>query len=335
MTPPTQDTPPAHNVHTEYETVFLHDHQVQKEDMQRLYENAKRDQWNAATAIQWQNPVDVEQGFVADELIDIYDSPYWHKMNAAEKQEMNRLFSAWRLSQLFHGEHAATLVCSQLTNVLPDADAKFFMSTQVMDEARHTEFFQRYLHGRVGLVYQQSPAGQELFDHILGDPRWYIKTIGLQLVGETFAVALFKMLAETAKDPLLREGCRLILRDESRHMGFGMLSLPQQVQQMSPKEREEIEDFTIHFLRNTLTGGFPKDAYLDMGFNNHEIDQIRQLRRDKAQSSDFILFRQLFKREMHHTLVNNLFKCGVLTPPIRHRLETELRIDVTTNLPGD
>ena len=326
---------PAHVVHSQYDTVYLHDHDVQREDMRRLYENAKRDQWNASTAIAWETPVDLEQGFVADELIDIYDSPYWHKMNAAEKGEMNRLFSAWRLSQLLHGEHAATLVCSQLANVLPDADTKFFMTTQVMDEARHTEFFQRYLHGRVGQVYGQSQVGQELFDHILGDPRWYIKVIGLQLVGETFAVALFKMLAETAKDVLLREGCKLILRDESRHMGFGMLSLPEQVQELSPDEREEMEDFTIHFLRNTLTGGFPKEAYLHMGFNNHEIDNIRKLRRDKAQSSDFVLFRQLFKREMHNTLVSNLFKCGVLSESVRGRLEDELRVDVAGNLPGD
>ena len=328
-------TDSSHVVHSEYDVVYLHDHEVQKEDMHRLYENAKRDQWNAATYIAWDKPVDLEQGFVADELIDIYDSPFWHKMNAAERQEMNRLFSAWRLSQLLHGEHAAVLVCSQLANVLPDADTKFFMSTQVMDEARHTEFFQRYLHGRVGTVYEQSEVGRELFDYILGDPRWYIKVIGLQLVGETFAVALFKMLAETAKDDLLREGCKLILRDESRHMGFGMLSLPELVQQLSPKEREEMEDFTIHFLRNTLTGGFPREAYLDMGFNNHQIDEIRQMRRDKARNSDFVLFRQHFKREMHNTLVNNLFKCGVLSEGVRGRLENELRVDVAGNLPGD
>ena len=70
-----------------------------------------------------------------------------------------------------------------------------------------------------------------------------------------------------------------------------------------------------------------------MGFNNHEIDDIRQMRRDKAQSSDFVLFRQLFKREMHNTLVNNLFKCGVLSESVRGRLENELRVDVAGNLP--
>ena len=323
----------SHIIHSEYDTVFLHGHDVEQADMRRLYENAKRDQWNASKDIDWSKPADAEQGFVADELIDIYDTEYWHKMSPREQAEMNRLFSAWRLSQLFHGEHAAVLVCSQLTNVLPDADSKFFMATQVMDEARHTEFFQRYLTGRVGKVYSQSETGQGLFDFILQDPRWYIKTIGLQLVGETFAVALFKMLAETAKDEVLRYGCQLILRDEARHMGFGMLSLPEQVREMDSKEREEVEEFTVYFLRNTLTGGFPKEAYLDMGFTNAQIDDIRQLRRDRAQSSDYVVFRRMFKREMHSTLVNNLYRCGVLSASMRARLEEELRVDVAEHLP--
>ena len=137
-------------VHTEYESIFLRNHDVEAPDLHRLYENAKRDQWNASYDIEWGEDVDLEQGFIADELIDIYGSSFWNKMNSKEKAEMNRLFSAWRLSQLMHGEHGAVLVCGQLANVLPSADTKFFMSTQVMDEARHNEFFQRYLTERVG-----------------------------------------------------------------------------------------------------------------------------------------------------------------------------------------
>ena len=322
-------------IHTEYESIYLSNHDVEAPDLHRLYENAKRDQWNASYDIDWSNEVDLEQGFIADELIDIYGSSFWNKMNSKEKAEMNRLFSAWRLSQLFHGEHGAVLVCGQLANVLPSADAKFFMSTQVMDEARHNEFFQRYLSERVGQTYDQASTGRELFDYILSDPRWYVKTIGLQLIGETFAVALFKMLAETAKDQLLRDGCKLILRDEARHMGFGMLSLPQQVAQMSSQEIAELEEFTVYFLRQTLTGGFPKEAYLDMGFNRSEIQEIRDLRKERAQNADVSLFRQLFKREIHSTLVNNLHRCGILSDTMKGRLEEELRVNVAEHLEAD
>lgn len=322
-------------IHAENDSIYLRYHDVEAPDLHRLYENAKRDQWNVTTDIDWEQPVDLDNGFVADELIDIYETSFWNKMNGKEKAEMNRLFSAWRLSQLNHGEHGAVLVCGQLANVLPDADSKFFMATQVMDESRHNEFFQRYLTERVGQTYDQADTGRELFDFILSDPRWYIKTIGLQLIGETFAVALFKMLADTAKDQLLREGCKLILRDEARHMGFGMLSLPQQVAEMSAQEREEVEDFTVYFLRKTLTGGFPREAYLDMGFNKTEIDEIRDLRKQKAQSSDFTLFRQLFKRDIHHTLVNNLHRCGILSDNMKGKLESELRVNVAEHLAAD
>ncbi len=325
----------SRTIHAENESIYLRHHDVEAPDLHRLYENAKRDQWNVSTDIDWSQKIDLDQGFMADELIDIYDSSFWNKMNSKEKAEMNRLFSAWRLSQLFHGEHGAVLVCGQLANVLPDADTKFFMATQVMDEARHNEFFQRYLTERVGKTYDQADTGRELFDFILADSRWYIKTIGLQLIGETFAVALFKMLADTAKDQLLREGCQLILRDEARHMGFGMLSLPEQVAQMSAQELAEVEEFTIYFLRNTLTGGFPREAYLDMGFNKNEINEIRDLRKQKAQGSDFTLFRQLFKREMHHTLVNNLHRCGILSETMKGKLEQELRVNVAEHLAAD
>ena len=322
-------------IHSEHDSIYLRHHDVEAPDLHRLYENAKRDQWNVSVEIDWSQPVDPERGFIADELIDIYGSSFWEKMNSKEKAEMNRLFSAWRLSQLMHGEHGAVLVCGQLANVLPDADTKFFMSTQVMDEARHNEFFQRYLTERVGQTYDQADSGRELFDFILGDPRWYIKTIGLQLIGETFAVALFKMLADTAKDEMLRYGCKLILRDEARHMAFGMLSLPEQVEQMDAKEREEVEEFTVYFLRSTLTGGFPKEAYLDMGFNKAEINEIRDLRKERAASSEFSLFRQLFKKEMHSTLVNNLHRCGILSETMKGRLEQELRVNVAEHLEAD
>ena len=325
----------ARTVPTNYDTVYLRDHEPEAPDLRRLYENAKRDQWNVTTDIDWDQPVDLEGGFVADGLIDIHGTKFWDKLNKKEKGEMNRLFSAWRLSQLYHGEHGAVLVCGQLANVLPTADAKYFMATQVMDEARHTEFFQRYLGERVGKVYDQAPAGKELFDFILSDPRWYIKTIGLQLVGETFAVALFKMLSETAQDELLRYGCKMILRDEARHMGFGMLSLPQQVREMDAQERQEMEEFTMYFLRNTLTGGFPKEAYLDMGFNKAEIAEIRELRKQKAQSADSTMFRSLFKKEMHSTLVNNLHRCGVLSESMKASLEQDLRVNVSEHLAAD
>jgi len=224
---------------------------------------------------------------------------------------------------LLYGEHGAMLVCSQLVETVSGTDAKFFQATQVVDEARHTEVIDRYLRDKLGgLTYPMPQNERDLFDTILGDSRWYVKTIALQLVAETFAVALFRMLAETSKDELLREICRNILRDESRHMGFGMLSLPATIAQLGDAERREVEEFTCWSLSKVLTGLFPTEVYRDMGFSPTEIGEIQHLRRARAVDGESSFFRQTFKKDLHGTLVQNLARIGVLTERVRPKLES-------------
>ncbi len=180
-----------------------------------------------------------------------------------------------------------------------------------------------------GLVYPMPPNERELFDTLLGDSRWPVKTVGLQLVAETFAVALFKMLAESSKAELLRHICRYIVRDESRHMGFGMLGLPTVVRGMAEMERRELEEFTLWALEKVLTGLFPHDVYRDVGFTAVEIRQIQQLRKERAVGAESSLFRRLFKRDLHITLLNNLGRIGLLTERMPPRL-VALDIRATT-----
>src|SRR5213594_750590 len=282
-----------HTVTARYDTVFHHAYAVEQPDLRRLYEQAKRDQWNVSRDIDWSRPVDLDSAVVADELIDIYGTPYWERLGPRERAELNRRFTAWRLSVLLYGEHGAMLACSQLVETVSGPDAKYFVATQVVDEARHTEVIDRYLRDKLGgLTYPMPQNERDLFDTILGDSRWYVKTIALQLVAETFAVALFRMLAETSKDELLREICRFILRDESRHMGFGMLSLPAVVADSSEAERRELEDVTEWALVKTLKGMFPHEPYRDMGFSGAEIEDIRRLKRERQAGGEAVLFRR-------------------------------------------
>jgi hypothetical protein len=319
-------TPVASTVHAipaRFDTLFQHDYPVEHPELRRLYENAKRDQWNVSRDIDWTKPVDLDEGVVADELIDIYGTPYWDRLSKRDKSELNRRFTAWRLSLLLHGEHGAMLVCSQLVEMVQGTDAKFFQATQVVDEARHNEVLNRYMAEKLGgLYYPLAGNVRELFDTLLGDSRWTVKTIGLQLVAETFAVALFKMLGETAKDQLFKEICRFILQDESRHMGFGMLSLPAVIASLSEKERIELEDFTHWALVRTLTGLFPGQVYREMGFSEAEVQAIQTMRRGRAAGNDNTLFRKTFKRDLHSTLLQNLSRVGLLTERIAPKLES-------------
>ncbi|MBF6559088.1 MAG: ferritin-like domain-containing protein [Candidatus Binataceae bacterium] len=303
-----------HRVQSEFETLYQRDYSVQAPDMRRLYENAKRDQWNVSRDIDWTQPVDLDQGIFADGLIDGFGSPLYEKLDAAKKRELNVEFSCWRLSQLLHGEEGAMLACSQLVDMVPTNDAKFFQATQVVDEARHAEVLSRYLTEKCGgRIYPMSANIQHLFDYLLGQGKWFIKTAGLQLVAETFAVGLFRMLAETSQDPLLKSISKRILLDESRHMGFSVIGLPDMIASLSPSDMNELEDFTAEACRLVLRGQFPREAFEKVGFNASEIDEIKKLRVESAKSSDYIYFRQIFRREMYTQVVSNMKKVGMMT----------------------
>src|SRR3989441_3444907 len=305
-----------------FTTTFTLEYGVSEADMRRLYENAKRDQWNASKDIPWTDAFPSDGRVIADELIDIYGSPIWESLPEADKVALNRRIAAWRLSVLMHGEQGALLACSQMVDIVQGADQKFFQATQVLDEARHNEVLSRYLADRLeGLTYPMPVNEKDLFDSLLGESRWYLKTIALQLVAETFAVSLFRMMAESARDPVLGEICRRILSDESRHMGFGMLSLPEVVQQASAAERREMEDYTVFALEKTLTGFFPLEAYQDFGMSPAQIQDVQRYRRETAARNDYAPFRKYFKRDMHGSMVQNLARIGLLTERVAPRLE--------------
>jgi hypothetical protein len=303
----------AEKISTTLETVFQRSYVSEAPDLRRLYENAKRDQWNAARDIDWSQPVDLERGIFANELVDGHGSDVLNRLEPKRFAELNVEFSCWRLSQLLHGEEGAMLACSQLVDMVPGNDAKFFQATQVVDEARHTEVLSRYLQEKCGgRIYPMTRNIGALFEYILGHGKWFVKTVGLQLIAETFAVALFRMLSDTAIDPLLRSICKRILADESRHMGFSVLSLPDSIQSMSPSEMRELEEFTREALHLVLTGQFPKEAYEAIGMNSSEIDEVKHARKAAASTQDAAYFRKLFRREMHQTIVTNMQKVGLM-----------------------
>src|SRR5436190_23231837 len=102
-------------------TTFEYDYGVEQADLRRLYENAKRDQWNASRDIPWSAAPSPDGRVIADELIDVYGSPLWERLPEAERVALNRHIAAWRLSVLMHGEQGALLACSQMVDSVEGA----------------------------------------------------------------------------------------------------------------------------------------------------------------------------------------------------------------------
>src|SRR5262245_65768182 len=105
---------PGHVVDTQNTAFFPHQYDGDHAEMRRLYEQAKRDQWNAATDIDWARPLDGDGGLIADDLVDIHGTKFWERLSPADRVELTRRVHQCRLSTLVHGEPAAMLVCSPL-----------------------------------------------------------------------------------------------------------------------------------------------------------------------------------------------------------------------------
>src|SRR5260370_37958006 len=155
-------------VHTPIDSVFHWDYDVRFPQLDRLYENAKRDQWNVSTTINWDREISRE---VLDMTqMPLFQTELYRSLSADRKEQLARKFAAWRLSQFLHGEQGALMVCGQLVDAVPDLDAKMNAAAQVSDEARHVEGFRKYI-TKLDRPSPIEPTLQRLLHAIIEDGR--------------------------------------------------------------------------------------------------------------------------------------------------------------------
>ncbi len=205
-----------------------------------LYEKLKAYQWNATAAIDWSRPV---QNFTEESYAQVkghFSREEYDHLRARER--------AFTFSQLFLGEQAALALCAQLLNMVPEMETKFCLAGQVIDEARHVEVFGRYL-DKLGVEAPFNPPLVELVHRLLDSDHYGEKIVGMQIFLEGIAVGLFQRFQTDSPDPLMRELIQLVLRDESRHAGFGVIYLADKFRDASKAERGRVEDFVAELWR--------------------------------------------------------------------------------------
>lgn len=256
-------------VTTTCESVLTWNYEVVHQGLRDLYEKAKREQWNVSVDVDWSPSVDPEGEILLDHenphIALIQDSDIWRKMTPKEQATLRYETLAWNLSQFLHGEQLAIFVAGQLAAAVPWIDAKLYGSTQVVDEARHTEVFSRYLRDKIGKEYALAESTRPIFNTILTESRWDFKYLGLQVVLEGLAMGLFSRMYAAAKEPVLRRVLKLVMQDESRHFAFGNLSLRRFYDEMPEQERWEREDFAYEVCACMRGRVFPVEAWETLG----------------------------------------------------------------------
>lgn len=183
--------------------------------------------------------------------------------------------------------------------------------TQTMDEARHVEVFSRYLHDKLEWEWPINQSLKELLDATIKDHRWDFKYLGMQIIIEGLAMAAFGSLHQLAQEPLLKDLLKYVMKDEARHVAFGMLSLRDYYQDLPRNEMSDREDFIIYacwLMRDRLVGNEIADA---MGW-------------DPAQVRALLLASpplQEFRKMLFMRIVPNLKKLGLLTPRVRQAFD--------------
>jgi hypothetical protein len=296
---------------TSFDTNYAWRYGNVKEGLRDLYEKAKRDQWNGTTQLEWKTPVDPEVDILPRHLNPLNDFPPYERLTEREKQRFQHAQVALQLSQFLHGEQGALIVASQLVGAVPWIDAKYYAGTQTMDEARHVEVFARYLTEKLEWQWPVNESLKELLDATITDSRWDFKYLGMQIIIEGLAMAAFGNLYQITSEPLLKDLIHYVMKDESRHVAFGVISLKDYYREMPANELRDREDFIIYaceLMRNRLVGDQIANA---MGWNRDEV-------KDKVLSSaPAMMFRQmLFAR-----VVPNLKRLGLISPRVRASFE--------------
>ena len=299
--------------HTPLTGAYNWDYTVADNRIKKLYELGKELNWNGSIDLNWDytHPAD-KRIMEPDEELPHETLDAYNNLSEEEKILFDRHSTAELMSQFLHGEQGALLVASQLASCAPTYNAKLYAASQTFDEARHVEVFNKYLQDKIGIHYPINPNLKLLLDKILTDERWDLKFIGMQIIIEGLALAAFQMLKAITKDPLLKQLLHYVVRDEARHVTFGINYLEDYIKTLSPEEIEDRAQFAYEacvISRDRLINTKSEQRFLKM--------TEEEAREFSLNTGSFELFRNfLFTRVMP-----NLKRIGLLTDSVRPKFE--------------
>jgi hypothetical protein len=307
----------ARRVTYQLETLWDYDYVPTHDELSTLYETAKKNQWNGSTAIDWTRPVGKE-GPVLNVQVAFAGTNFFTRLSEAEQREIEIRVSAWRLSQFLHGEQGALVVCGQLVNAIPELDAKLYASTQVVDEGRHVEVFEKYVK-KLHKIYPVDPLLKGLIDEILATNQWELKLLGMQMLIEGLAIAAFNLMRKQTGDPTLADLLDYVLQDEGRHVNFGYFALRRSIPGMEPAKREYLEDFTfkacdLMYARDERTGFQSiKNVWNEMGWDGDKIWRDTVANSQTTKTFNSFLFKE--------NLMPRLQRLGLISDRIAPRYQ--------------
>ena len=283
----------------------------------QLYEAAKQKAWNAARDLEWPAMLPIDKFPVTREGNPLAGFEPFEQLPPDIRRQIAWQQHALEINDILHGEQAALLLAAQLVNSLPDGQGKLFASSQVADEARHVEFFARYMQvlNRSCPDCQVQPPTRALallINDALIDPRWEMKLINCQILIESLALSRFQELRRSTRIPVLRAALKLILRDEARHTHFGITELRDCMREVPEVSRQQYGQHVLDQTVQLIHGDTPVAGLATRhGWDSRALQQ--HLRRYRLSRIDVVRSRL---QQLH----DNMRDAGLLTDTTLQRL---------------
>jgi len=299
----------VHTVTDNADAIFTWDYEKgARPALNKLYEKAKTSQWNGETDLPWDTDVDQEAVVMANAAanpsamdLDLAGTSF-EKWEEADWLRLGVESQNWVLSQFMHGEQGALLCTAKIVETVPWIDAKYYASTQVMDEARHVEVFAKYLDTKLSGHYPINAHLKLLLDDIVSDSRWDMTYLGMQIMVEGLALAAFGFIHMMTTEPLLKQLLRYVMSDEARHVAFGVLSLKEYYAELSAPEIRERQEFAFEAAVRMRDRFLQQEVWDRMGVPVSEAVSLVMMSPEQ----------QMFQQLLFSKIVPNCKKLGLL-----------------------
>lgn len=195
------------------------------------------------------------------------------------------------LSSFFKGEACVTNTLAPYVTAMPDDEKRIFLTTQLVDEARHTVFFARFFKEALGMDEGKLERTLSMVDQYVNEDLHYILVDALLEVSERIrrepghlphlvegvtlyhivvegmmALAGQRGILETYREqnifPAFRGGFTAVARDESRHVIFGVKFLREMIQR-DRTYAEVIHDALQKYVPRALSGITPAQRTIE------------------------------------------------------------------------
>jgi hypothetical protein len=186
--------------------------------LRRIYSNATRDVWDGPTVFR--------------EAME--------RHGGIQLSQEKRIALSHPITGLMWGELAAWVIAAELAERIEEPDARMAASSQVFDEARHFYTLRDYL----AALHVPAPKLDSYFAiairRMLATRDLTVKLFAMQILAEGAAVVIFRFLRDAKIEPVLSDILPYIEKDESRHVGLGMLYLPDRLRVLSIRKLQRI-----------------------------------------------------------------------------------------------